>query len=259
MIYLIPSLFIGHGAPTIIYDNNEYTDFLKSYSKTISKPKAIVIFSAHYESNIQLIGTSTPYEMIYDFYGFPKDLYSIKYQVSSNDSLAMRVKTLLKESNIESKLDPNRGIDHGAWTVLKLMYPNCDIPVITMSVNTMLSNQGQYNIGKALECLRNEDVLIICSGGIVHNLSKVSFDSEDVDPWANKFNEWIKDKISKWDLNQVLDYENNAPFAKLAVPRNEHFLELLIAMGTEQSNKKPALLKSMYQYGNLSLDFWQFN
>lgn len=259
MICLIPSLFIGHGAPTIINDNNEYTSFLKSYAKTISKPKAIVIFSAHYESNIQLIGTSDPYEMIYDFYGFPKDLYNIKYQVNSNDSLAMRVKALLKENNIESKLDPKRGIDHGAWTVLKLMYPDCDIPVITMSVNTRLSNEEQYSIGKALECLRNEDVLIICSGGIVHNLSRVSFDSEDVDPWAYKFNEWIKDKISKWDLDQIFDYENNAPNAKLAVPRNEHFLTLLIAMGAGQSNKEPVLQKSIYQYGNLSLDFWQFN
>ena len=89
MIYLIPSLFIGHGAPTIIYDSNEYTEFLKNYYKTISKPKAIVIFSAHYESDIQLIGTSTPYEMICDFYGFPKELYNIKYQVSSNDSLVI--------------------------------------------------------------------------------------------------------------------------------------------------------------------------
>ena len=182
---MIPSLFIGHGAPSLIFDNNEYTEFLKSYSKNISKPKAIIIFSAHFESDIQTIGAAKHYDMIYDFYGFPEELYHIRYNSGSDIELTSKIHNLLKANHIESILDYKRGIDHGAWTMLKLMYPEIDVPVITMSVNTKLSNEELYNIGRALESLRSDDILIIASGGIVHNLGKVKFDnSKNIDSWA---------------------------------------------------------------------------
>lgn len=256
---MLPSLFIGHGAPNIIFQNNEYTEFLRNYTKTINKPKAIVIFSAHWESGIQAIGASENYDMIYDFYGFEEKLYTIQYKTGSNKDLVLKIQDLLRTNGISSNLDYKRGIDHGAWTVLKLIYPNIDIPVINMSVNIKLSNEEQYNIGKALEVLKKEDVLIICSGGIVHNLSMLNYTSENnINSWAYDFNTWIKDKLYKWNLTQLFNYEKMAPYSKRAVPRSEHFIPLLIAMGAGNTNKSPNLLKSIYQYGNLSLDFWEF-
>ncbi len=256
---MIPCLFVGHGGPDIILEENEYTEFLKGYRNTINKPKAIIIFSAHWENKTQCIGAAEHYEMIYDFYGFPKELYKIKYDCFSDKELALKVQNLFKINNIESKVNYKRGIDHGAWTILNMMYPEAKVPVLTMSVNTELSNEEQYEIGKALESLRQDDVLIICSGGIVHNLRRLRNSSEnDVDSWAYNFNQWIKEKVYEWDLNQIFNYEKNAPSSQLAVPRNEHFIPLLIAMGAGHSNKKPNLMKSIYQYGNLSLDFWEF-
>jgi 4,5-DOPA dioxygenase extradiol len=259
VLLMLPSLFIAHGAPTIIVEDNDYTNFLKNYSKNIKRPKGIIIFSAHWESPIQLIGGSESYEMIYDFYGFPKELYNIVYPAASDMKIAQEVQKVLNDNNIPGKIDSGRGIDHGAWTILKLMYPEADIPVITMSVNTKLKPEEQYAIGKCLSKFKAEDYLIICSGGIVHNLGAVSFNGTDnVDSWAIGFNDWIKDKIYKWEMHELFNYEELAPNAKLAVPRNEHFLNLLIALGTGDSEKKGNLLKSMYQFGNLSLDFWEF-
>jgi 4,5-DOPA dioxygenase extradiol len=256
---MLPSLFIAHGAPTIVIEDNEYTKFLKNYSAGIKRPKAIIVFSAHWEASVQLIGGSPSYEMIYDFFGFPRELYSITYDSASDIPTAQAIQKLLSENNVPSKIDESRGIDHGAWTILKLMYPDTDIPIITMSVNTKLMPEEQYEIGKSLSKLKEEDYLIICSGGIVHNFSKVRFNgSENVDGWAADFNNWIMEKIYKWDMEELFNYEKLAPNAKLAVPRNEHFINLLIALGTGNNKKKANLLKSVYQFGNLSLDFWEF-
>lgn len=257
---MVPSLFLGHGAPNIIYDNNEYTNFLKGYGKALKKPKAVVIFSAHYEAPIQRIGAAEHYDMIYDFYGFPRELYTIKYNAASDLNLANKVSSLLAKNNISNKLDYERGIDHGAWTMLKLIFPEIDIPVVTMSVNIDLSNEEQYNIGKSLEALRQDDVLIIGSGGIVHNLGLVDFGAgNEVHTWASEFNKWIEKKVLSWDLPSMLNYEKLAPNTSLAVPRNEHFVPLLLAMGACDSTRSAKLLKRIYQYGNLSLDFWEFS
>jgi len=255
---MINSIFVGHGAPTIIWEENEFTDLLKDYSKTIPKPKGIIIFSAHWESPVQLIGSSQNYEMIYDFYGFPDELYKTTYPVSGDVRLAREIHSTLRDHDIPSTFDSTRGIDHGAWTMLKLLYPKADIPVVTMSVNTELSPLEHYKIGESLRKLKEKDYLIICSGGIVHNLRTLKFDAKNVDSWASEFNNWIKDKVQTGDLEALLDYQNSAPNSRLAVPTKEHFINLLIALGTSTTNNKPKLLKSIFQHGNLSLDLWEF-
>lgn len=254
------SIFVAHGAPTLVFENNQYTKYLKQYAKTINKPKAIVIFSAHWESGTQLIGAMKPYDMIYDFYGFPKELYEVNYLASSDTILAKKIQSILKQNNIDSKLDFSRGIDHGSWSVLKLMFPNIDIPVITMSVNPNLSNKSQYEIGKALAPLKDEDILIIASGGIVHNLGMVDFYKENsIDSWALDFSNWIKKTIEKWDTDKLFKYESLAANASLAVPRNEHFIPLLIAMGAGDYSKDGKSLISTFQYSNLALDLFRFS
>jgi len=256
---MIPSLFIAHGAPSIVIEDNEFTGFLKKLRNEIPKPKAIVIFSAHYEGQKQKIGAvSGQYEMIYDFYGFPEEMYYIQYPVMGDRKLAERIKNIFEENGIESSLDRDRGIDHGAWTILKLMYPDIDIPVITLSLNPLIPPEEQYKIGKALSSLKKEDVLIIGSGGIVHNLSEVRGDATIADPWAVEFDDWINDKVKNWDLKQLFNYEKLAPNAKRAVPRQEHFVTLFLAMGAGDEKRKATLMQRNFVLGNLSLSCIKF-
>ncbi|HEY8910978.1 MAG TPA: class III extradiol ring-cleavage dioxygenase [Desulfosporosinus sp.] len=255
---MINSIFVGHGAPTIIWEENEFTNFLKNYAKTISKPKGIIVFSAHWESPVQLIGSAQNYNMIYDFYGFPDELYKISYPATGDVHLAHEIQKAMGDHHIPCKLNSNRGVDRGAWTMLKLLYPEADIPVVTMSVNTELSPQEHYKIGQSLGKFKEQDYLIICSGGIVHNLRDIKFNAKKIDVWASEFNYWITDKVLNWDLEALFDYQKSAPNSRLAVPRNEHFINLLIALGTKTTSKEPKLLTSIFQHGNLSLDMWEF-
>lgn len=256
---MLPSVFVGHGAPTIVIDDDPYTRLLKQYPNTLEKPKGIVIFTAHWESRLQQIGSPKQYEMIYDFYGFPQQMYKMQYPAVGDEALAQKVDALLAQSGIDSHIDRERGIDHGAWTPLMLMYPQADIPVVTMSVNIQLSPAQHYAIGKALAPLKQEGILIMASGGIVHNLRTVRMgEDEQPDEWAQQFNEWIGEKLLKWDLDALFDYPRSAPHANLAVARSEHFVNLLLAMGAGDEARQATLHGSMIQFGNLSLDLWSF-
>lgn len=255
---MLPSLFIAHGSPDIVLQDDDYTNFLKKLKDKIEKPKAIVIFTAHWENKIQSIGGVSEYNLIYDFGGFSKELYEVKYHGNGDPKLALNIKWILKENGIESIIDDKRGLDHGSWSILKLMYPKGDIPIVQLSVNPYLSNEEQYKIGKSLESLKEEGVLIIGSGGTVHNLLALKFYGKTSDDWAVKFDDFIKDKIEKWDMESLFKYESLAPNAKKAVPRNEHFIPLILAMGAGDSARQGKLLYRDYQFGNLSRCVWMF-
>jgi 4,5-DOPA dioxygenase extradiol len=256
---MMPSYFFAHGAPSIVLEDNEYTQLLKSFAANTPRPKAIVLFSAHWEDTVQSIGAAESYETIYDFGGFQDELYQMTYPAKSDPGLSKKVQSLFGEHGIQSVLNENRGLDHGAWAVLKLLYPEADIPVVALSVNRHLSNEQQYRIGQALGELREQDVLIIGSGGTVHNLRKLNWRSEGVDAWAEQFDSWLQDKIESWDTDALFQYRELAPSAQEAVPTSEHFIPLLLAMGTGDANRQAKLLHRSYQYGNLSLSCWQFN
>ena len=154
-----------------------------------------------------------------------------------------------------------RGLDHGAWVVLRLLYPNADIPVISMSVNSRLTPNDQYKIGKALSALRTEDILIIGSGGTVHNLRAVNMlDNGQVDSWALEFDEWLASHLQNWDLPSLFKYDSSAPNSAFAVPPYgaEHFIPIFYAMGAADNDQKANLLHRSYRYGNLSHSVWQF-
>jgi 4,5-DOPA dioxygenase extradiol len=256
---MMPSYFFAHGAPSIVLEDNEYTQLLKNFAANTPRPKAIVLFSAHWEDTVQSIGAAESYDTIYDFGGFQDELYQMTYPAKSDQGLSKKVQSLFAQQGIHSVLNENRGLDHGAWAVLKLLYPEADIPVVALSVNRHLSNEQQYRIGQALGELREQDVLIIGSGGTVHNLRKLNWRSEGVDAWAEQFDSWLQDKIESWDTETLFQYREHAPFAQESVPTSEHFIPLLLAMGTGDANRQAKLLHRSYQYGNLSLSCWQFN
>lgn len=256
---MMPSYFFAHGAPSIVLEDNEYTKLLKQFKDQTPRPKAIVIFSAHWEESVQNIGAADPYETIYDFGGFQDELYQMTYPAQNDPSLVEQVQSLFTMQGIESSRNETRGLDHGAWAVLKLLYPEADIPVIALSVNRYLSNEQQYEIGKALAALREQDVLIIGSGGTVHNLRRLNWQTDGIDPWAEQFDQWIESKLESWDTEALFQYRELAPHAQDAVPTSEHFIPLLLAMGAGDANRNAKLLHRSYQYGNLSLSCWQFN
>ncbi|ANY66689.1 dioxygenase [Paenibacillus sp. BIHB 4019] len=256
---MMPAYFFAHGAPSIVLENNGYTSLLKSFKEQTPKPKAIVLFSAHWEQTVQTVGAASAYSTIYDFSGFQDELYQMTYPAEGKRQLSEDIQALFAEHGIPSVLDEERGLDHGAWAVLKLIYPDADIPVVALSVNRYLANEQQYEIGKALAALREQDVLIIGSGGTVHNLRKLNWQSEGIDEWAESFDNWLQSKLEAWDLPALFNYRELAPFAQEAVPTSEHFIPLLLAMGSGDKNRQATLLHRSFQYGNLSLSCWKFN
>lgn len=255
---MIPSYFFAHGAPSIVLEQNAYTAFLKHFAASTPKPKAIVLFSAHWEQSIQTISAAETYSTIYDFSGFQDELYQLTYPAKGEYSVSEQIVSLFAKHGIQSTLDEERGLDHGAWAVLKLIYPDADIPVVALSVNRYLTNEQQYQIGKALSELREQDVLIIGSGGTVHNLRRLNWQGEGNDEWAESFDNWLQSKLEAWDVNALFNYRELAPYAGEAVPTSEHFIPLFLAMGAGDKNRQAKLIHRSYQFGNLSLSCWQF-
>lgn len=258
---MLPSYFIAHGAPLIAIETNEYTQFLNELGSTWPRPKAIILFSAHWESGAQKVSNVDQYSTIYDFGGFSEELFRIQYPAKGDQEITKEIQELFEKQGISSEVDAKRGLDHGAWVVLRLLYPNADIPVISMSVNPGLSPEEQYKIGKSLAELRKKDVLIIGSGGTVHNLRALNWsDNGVVDEWALNFDEWLASHLKNWDLASLYKYQSLAPAASSAVPPygNEHFVPIFYAMGAADDQQTAKLLHRSYRYGNLSHSVWQF-
>ncbi|OPA75271.1 dioxygenase [Paenibacillus selenitireducens] len=232
-----PVLFLAHGSPLIAIQENEYTQFLREFAdKLPAKPKAFVVFTAHWEvdGNTRITFTDGPHDTVHDFGPWWMDeLFEVEYPAKGNKELAARISHLLQEQGIASDLDPVRGLDHGTWSLLKQFDSEASTPVVQLSVNPNLSARDQYKIGQAIRELQDEGILIIGSGVTVHNLS---LHSEVTEAWALEFDDWIIDKIENKDYETLFNYAEEAPHAALAVPTPEHFVPLLIALGSADPN-----------------------
>jgi len=251
-------LFLAHGSPMLAVEQNEYSEFLKQTGANL-KPDAIVIFTAHWETDTVTISSKDDeYETIYDFYGFPDELYQIKYAAKGSTRIAEHVGRLLSEKNIPVAYDNERGLDHGSWTMLKHMFPKADIPVVQISVNPYRAAEEQFRIGEALRSLSSQNILLIGSGVTVHNLRAVNWGQKEPESWAIQFDDWLIEKMNKNDLNSLFQYEQLAPHAKMAVPRAEHFVPLYIALGSGSTDTSPKVIYRSYEFGTLSYLCMQF-
>lgn len=242
---MMPSLFIAHGSPMLALEDHEYTQALQQAGEKIGKPRAIVLFSAHWENTtLSITSTDETYEMIYDFYGFPQELYQVVYPAKGSSLLAAQLQQLYEAEGIPVKLDEKRGLDHGAWVILRHLFRSADIPVVTVSVNPLLSPQEQYRIGKVIAKLREQNILVIGSGSTVHTFRRPLGSGE----WAHEFDNWLIQKIREWDTDALFAYKELAPHAVLATPDYEHFLPVLIAMGSGEPTRKPTLLHQSYPH-----------
>ena len=230
-----PVLFIGHGSPMNAIEKNEFSDKWKEIAKKIPKPRAILCISAHWQTEGLGVTAMERPKTIHDFYGFPEELYDIEYKAKGSKKLAEEIKNMIKKFDIS--LDHEWGLDHGTWSVLINMFPNADIPVLQLSLDYNLNPKHIFRLGKELSKFREQGILIIGSGNIVHNLMMINPGVKSF-PWAVEFDSFVKKSILKKDYESLIDYEKHK-YSRLAHPTSDHYLPLLYVLGASDKNEEP--------------------
>jgi 4,5-DOPA dioxygenase extradiol len=252
-----PALFVSHGAPTLPFDDVPARDFLRGLGGQFAPPKAVVCVSAHWDTDAPELNTVAQNGTIHDFYGFPEELYRVRYDAPGAPQLARDVETMLHGSH--AQLDETRGLDHGAWVPLMLMYPDAKIPVIQLSVQSRKSPAHHIALGKTLGALRSEGILILGSGGFVHNLRALDRSSMSApEPvWSADFGSWMHNALSENRESDLASYRALAPHAAIAHPSEEHLMPLFVAYGA--GNGKTERLHTSTTFGSLRMDAYAFN
>lgn len=230
----MPVVFLGHGSPMNAVEDNDYRRSWQALGKRLRRPQAILCISAHWETRgVYVTGSEKP-ETIHDFNGFPRALFDVRYPAPGSPALARRVAELL--DSVRVHVDANRGLDHGAWGVLQPMYPEADIPVVQLSLSVLQPGAWHYDLARELAPLRDEGVLVVASGNIVHNLRL--FRSQEKAPldWALRFDEDVAEHISTGHHEGLLGYETLGSDALLAIPTPEHYLPLLYVLGLQRED-----------------------
>ena len=253
----MPVIFVGHGDPMIALKINEMTETLKKIGKNIiekhGEPKAILCISAHWYTKDTFIQSTEIPNQIYDMFGFPNELYEVKYPVKGSKELTKDVEKILGN---EVKINDDWGIDHGTWTVFVHMFPEAKIPVVQLSVNANLSTNKAYKLGEKLAKLREKGYLIVGSGNIVHNLRKIEWDNPKGTQEADKFDRYILENISKREDEIVIKYEEHE-YSNYAVPTPDYFIPILYILGASQG-EKPYIFNEMRELGSLSMTSYAF-
>ncbi|BCN29379.1 4,5-DOPA-extradiol-dioxygenase [Anaeromicropila herbilytica] len=252
---IMPVLFIGHGSPMNAIEDNQYSKGWEKIALDIPKPKAILAISAHWYTKGTRVQNNESPRMIYDMYGFPEELYQIDYPAKGATKLAQEVKGLLNNDVTE---DHTWGYDHGIWSVLHKMYPKADIPLCELSINADEDAEYHYQLGQKLSSLREQGVLILASGNVVHNLSRVNFDMEDGYPWAKEFDSYIKNNILTGNYQNVIDYHKAGDPSKYAFTTPEHFYPLLSILGATREGDKVTIYNDSCTMGSLSMTSYLF-
>jgi 4,5-DOPA dioxygenase extradiol len=248
----MPSLFVGHGTPMNALDHNRYTDAWRSIAATIPRPRAILAISAHWYINATAITTMAAPKTIHDFFGFPDELFAVKYPAPGDPELAEEIIELVKPTWVGRDLD-SWGLDHGTWSVLVHMYPNADIPVLQLAIDATKPFEYHVALGSQLAALRQRGVLIVGSGNVVHNLGILEWDKPDAGfDWARDFNEAAK-TLMTGDPDRITDLRDHANYL-LAVPTPDHFIPLLYIAGLASAVGRGAeVLVDGYAMGSLSM------
>ena len=252
------SVFISHGSPMHALQPGPAGEAWQALARRLPRPKAILIASAHWETNLPMLTGSEKPETIHDFYNFPEPLYRLRYPSPGAPEVARRAQALLKEAGITAGIDGCRGLDHGAWSPLLYMYPDADIPVVQISVQPELGPRHHVAVGNALKSLANEGVLIIGSGHMTHNLRDWSRGQGAPAPYAKEFQAWVFDKLNKKDVDTLVDYRSASPHGVRAHPTDEHFLPLFFALGAAAEKAKPERVYDAIDAGVLAMDAYVF-
>jgi 4,5-DOPA dioxygenase extradiol len=230
----MPALFIGHGSPMNTIEDNRFRQSWQALSNTLPKAKAILCISAHWETLGVGVTVSLAPNTIHDFYGFPQALFDVQYPAPGSPELAQHIANLLGSDLVH--LDSERGFDHGAWSVLQPMYPAADIPVLQLSLDRTRNAASHYELAKKLRPLREQGVLIMGSGNIVHNLRAFDFQQPKAYDWAVAFDQRVRDCIVQKDHAALCHYSSFGQMAALSIPTAEHYLPLLYVLAQQQDD-----------------------
>ncbi len=251
----MPVLFLGHGSPMNAIEDNEFVKGFRTMAKTLPKPNAILCISAHWFTKGTMVTAMEIPKTIHDFGGFPQVLYDVQYPANGDPALAAMTKQILQPTTVE--LDQNWGLDHGAWSVLIHLYPNADVPVIQMSIDSTQPAQYHYELAKKLNSLRDKGVLIVGSGNIIHNLWLADFPNINKDnygyDWAIEAREKINGYLLDGNYQPLLAYDKQSKALQLAVPTPEHYLPLIYTLGLQQKGETISLFNDKFVAGSLSM------
>lgn len=257
----MPSLFISHGSPMMALEQSDTTAFLAQLSHQLPKPKAIVVFSAHFDvANKVVVTGAESLSTIHDFYGFPQPLYQVEYPAKGDSDLSNTIADRIASAGVDVEIDRKRGLDHGAWIPLLHLFPEHDIPVVSVSINSNWDAATHFALGKLLRSLREEGVLFIGSGGISHNLREIFSPVPDKDREAKvvAFTDWMSDKIEQRDVESITHYLQVAPHAKFSHPTPDHYLPLPFVLGTSYDDERGKVLHRATEMDILALDAYGF-
>lgn len=266
-----PTLFVSHGSPTLLFDDDRAHRFLAGLAAKLPRPKEILVISAHWETDAPTVSAVPWPATIHDFGGFAQALYEVEYPAPGAPVLAGRAARLLEAAGFAVSRDPRRGLDHGAWVPLKLVYPDADIPVTQLSIQTRLGPAHHLAVGRALAPLREEGVLIVASGAATHNLEAVLSTRFTLDAavpdWVAAFSAWLAETLDGGDVDALLDYRARAPHARANHPTEDHILPLFVALGAAMGEggagagmgAKAERLHASFSFGALAMDVYAFS
>lgn len=254
---MLPSLYISHGSPMLALQPGASGPALARLAASLPRPRAVLVVSAHWESDRLLLTGGEQPETWHDFYGFPPELHAVQYPAPGAPELAREIAQTLSDAGLPTALDEQRPFDHGAWVPLSLMYPEADIPLLQLSLPSHQGPVLQTHIGRALASLREQDVLLIGSGSITHNLGELNRRAgpETITAWAQQFRDWIVEKLETGDEEALHNYRQLAPQAARNHPSDEHLLPLFFARGAGGAF---SLEHTGFTYGSLGMDIYRF-
>lgn len=251
----MPTLFVSHGAPTLILSDAPARAFLAGLGQQIPRPTAIVAVSAHWDTDMPVVSVVRKPDTIHDFYGFPEALYQLRYAAPGAPQIAETVARLTGAAH-----DHHRGLDHGAWVPALLAWPEADIPIFQLSVQPTLSPAHHIALGRKLSPLREAGVLVMGSGSATHNLRALVRGGvgSEPEPWAQAFDDWVAATVERGDEAALADYRARAPYAREAHPTDEHLLPLHVAYGAAGEGAHGHALHRSFTLGNLSMAAYAF-
>ena len=249
-----PTAFVGHGSPLLALEDGPWHAAMKDWASRLTGVQAVVVVSAHWESSQAFLVSSSPRPgLLYDFSGFPEALYHLHYEAPGDSVLAARIVQMLQAAGLEAATDARRPLDHGAWVPLRALFPEAQLPVVQVSLPSPRTPQLLLKAGHALAPLRAEGVLILGSGGLVHNLRRLSFDGQPApEAWATSFEDWMMSGIKEKNLDRLVQAVHQAPGYPLAVPTPEHLDPVYFSLGAAGEDS-PSTIFDGWQHGNISL------
>lgn len=243
---MLPTIFVSHGAPSLVLEDGPTQEFFRHLGATMERPRAIVCVTAHWDTPQLTVGLAAAPAMIYDFHGFPQALYELKYPAPGDPALAASIAQTLGATG-----DPKRGFDHGVWSPLMLLFPDANIPVIPISVQPRISARDHFAVGQALRPFREQGVLIIGSGSATHNLAELG--RRPLPPHAQEFENWLCESIIEGRTEELLEWNTRSPHPYQNHPTPEHFLPLFAPLGAA-SKPEGRILHRGFEFGSLSMD-----